>query len=180
MYKHCITEESVLRQRQLEHCLLDLMQTVPYTQITITDICNLADISRKSFYRYFGSKEDCLHALIDHSIFDGASHCMPEYSESSQNAALFTRFFHYWNEKSPLLDALSKNNLSTCLAERMVRYVNQEEPDYYYYLGGNMSDSCEGVMFMISGLVGLIFHWHSTGFRKTPAQMAAALEKILQ
>ena len=51
MYKHCTTEESAQRQRQLEQCLLELMADTPYSAITIGQICQQAGISRKSFYR---------------------------------------------------------------------------------------------------------------------------------
>ena len=77
MYKYCATEESARRQRQLEQCLLELMLTENYPQITISQICDLAGISRKSFYRYFTSKEGCLYALLDHAVFDGASYYLP-------------------------------------------------------------------------------------------------------
>ena len=72
MYKHCATEESARRQRQLEGCLQELMLTENFAHITISHICDRAGISRKSFYRYFSSKEGCLYALLDHAIFDGA------------------------------------------------------------------------------------------------------------
>ena len=78
MYKHCTTEESAHRQRQLEQNLLELMAEQPYSGITINQICDLAGISRKSFYRYFGSKDGCLHALLDHTIMDGAAYFTPD------------------------------------------------------------------------------------------------------
>ena len=56
MYKHCATEESARRQRQLETCLQELMLTENYGQITISHICDRAGISRKSFYRYSAAK----------------------------------------------------------------------------------------------------------------------------
>ena len=49
MYKHCSTEESALRQRQFENCLLELMHQTPYSQITIGDLCDRMQLSRKSF-----------------------------------------------------------------------------------------------------------------------------------
>ena len=180
MYKHCTTEESVLRQRQLERCLLDLMHTLPYAQITITNICDAAGISRKSFYRYFGSKDGCLYALIDHCIFDFTAQYLPGNSDAIHPEELFTGFFDYWKQMSPLLDALSKNNLSVCLAERMMIYADQEEPDFQYYLGNHTDDAYEQMLFMISGLVGLIIDWHRSGFQKSSGQMAAILAKILQ
>ena len=180
MYKHCTTEESVLRQRQLEGCLLQLMQTVPYPQITITHICDHAGISRTSFYRYFGSKDGCLCAMIDHCIMDGASYYLPEHNERANTIDLYQRFFTYWKDSARLLDALSRNNLSLLLVERMMVNVLEEEKDFHYYLGGSADDSYEQILFMVSGLMGLVINWHHTGFQKSASQMSAIMEKVIQ
>ena len=134
MYKDCITEESARRQRQLELCLQDLMLTTEYSQITISDISDRAGISRKSFYRYFYSKEGCLCALLDHAIFDGASYYLPNHSDNQSPPFIYERFFRYWKDKQNLLDALYRNSMSTRLVEQMVRYVMQEEQDFKVFL----------------------------------------------
>lgn len=180
MYKHCTTEESVLRQRQLEGCLLELMQTIPYSHITIGHICQRADISRKSFYRYFGSKDGCLYALVDHCIMDGASRYMPEHNEPSRSHLFYEQFFSYWKDMAPLLDVLAKNNLRMLIVERMMYYVDQEERDLHYYLGGSTTDCYEQILFMISGIMGLVLSWHHSGFQKSVSQMADILEKVLR
>lgn len=178
MYKHCTTEESALRQRQFEKCLLTLMNTVPYSSITIAQICQQLDVSRKSFYRYFGSKDGCLCALLDHCIIDGASYYLPEHYKQEQSHVLYERFFEYWKQMAPILDVLSRNNLSLLLVERMMHYVNQEEQDFHYYLGS--SDSYEQMLFMVSGIMGLVLNWHQRGFNKTSSQMASILGKVIR
>lgn len=180
MYKHCTTEESVQRQRQLERCLMNLMQTTPYSHITIGHICDLGGISRKSFYRYFGSKDDCLCAMIDHCIIDGASYYLPEHNEQTNTIDVCLRFFSYWKEMASLMDALAKNNLSLMLVERMMVNVVQEEKDFHYYLGGHTDDSYEQILFMVSGLMGLVINWHHTGFQKSASQMATIMERVIQ
>lgn len=177
MYKHCITEESVHRQRQLEGCLLEMMQDTPYNQITIGHLCDTAGISRKSFYRYFGSKEGCLCALIDHCIIDEGSLSLPAPGAQIASAQ-YEPFFTYWKQMGPLLHALVRNDLAALLVERMVYHVDQEEWDFRHYLGSG-HDTSEQVLFMVSGLVGLILYWHSTGFQKSPAQMADILNQII-
>lgn len=180
MYKHCTTEESVLRQRQLEHCLQDLMQSVPYSHITISHICDKAGISRKSFYRYFSSKDGCLCALMDHCIIEGASTYLPDHGQSINTRVIYERFFSYWLQMQPLLDALAKNNLSLHLVERMMEYLDKEERDFHHYLGGNKNDSYEQMLFMVSGIMGLVLSWHHTGYRKSVSQMASIMEKVIQ
>ncbi len=180
MYKHCTTEESVHRQRQLEHCLMDTMLTTPYSQITICQICQQAGISRKSFYRYFGSKEGCLCALLDHCIIEGASYYLPEHGEAVNSRILFERFFGYWKQQKPLLDALARNNLSLNLVERMMAYLEEEEQTFLQYMGGRANDSYEQMLFVVSGIMGLVLNWHSSGYQKSATQMASILEKVIQ
>ena len=65
MYKQCNSEVTARRQRNLENCLLELMQTIAYEKIAVGDICAAANVPRGMFYRYFDSKKDALDALID-------------------------------------------------------------------------------------------------------------------
>lgn len=70
MYKLCQSEKSYQRQRELELGLLQLMLKQDYADITVSQLCEYMDIPRKSFYRYFASKDGVLYALIDHTIVD--------------------------------------------------------------------------------------------------------------
>ena len=82
MYKLCKTEQSAKRQREIEGKLLALMWQKHFDDISITELCEFVGMPRKSFYRYFDSKEDALEALIDHTLGEytgfnraGASAC---------------------------------------------------------------------------------------------------------
>ena len=179
MYKYCATEESARRQRQLETCLQELMLTDNDAQITISHICDRAGISRKSFYRYFSSKDGCLYALLDHAIFDGASFYLPEPAGVQSTRLAYEHFFCYWNENAQLLDALDKNNLSLLLAERMIAYTVREEQEFRYLFRTQRDESSERSIFYISGIVGLILTWYRSGFSKSPTQMAAILSDMI-
>ena len=179
MYKHCSTEESALRQRQFENCLLELMQQTPYSQITISDICDRMKLSRKSFYRYFGSKEGCLYALIDHSIMEFSSLYLPDGAIAQRD--LYEHYFRYWKGLSPLLTALCQNQLATCLFERTMLCMDQEEHELRSLLQSrSRDDSYEQTLFIVCGITGILLNWHNSGYRKTPAQMAATLDRLMQ
>ena len=179
MYKHCATEESARRQRQLEQCLMELMLTESYAQITISHICDRAGISRKSFYRYFSNKEGCLYALLDHAIFDGAAYYLPASPVSHSVHLVYERFFSYWEKKAPLLDALDKNTLGQLLAERMLVYIVQEEHEFRYLFRELADESSERSTFYICGIMGLVLSWHKTGFSKSVSQMASILSDMI-
>lgn len=178
MYKHCNTEESAHRQRQLEQCLLELMADHAYSNITIGQICDLADISRKSFYRYFDSKDGCLHALLDHVIMDGSTYYMAPEDESIRSFCV--RIFEYWHRQTPLLDALEKNGESLQLLQRMIRYILEEEPQYARYMGISDCAVMEHIVYNVSGTMGLVLTWHHSGYPKTAEQMGELLYQLTQ
>lgn len=44
----------------LVDALLTLMETKPYSKITVKDICHKADLSRQTFYNCFDAKDDII------------------------------------------------------------------------------------------------------------------------
>ena len=48
----------------LVNALLSLMETSPYSKITVKDICQKADLSRQTFYNFFETKDDIIRFCI--------------------------------------------------------------------------------------------------------------------
>ena len=164
----------------MEQCLLDLMADIPYAHITIGQICEQAGVSRKSFYRYFDSKDGCLHALLDHIIIDGAAYYIPGADAQEFDASFCVRIFEYWQQQTPLLDALEKNSQSLQILQRLVRYILTEEAGYAHYMGIARSNAMEHVVFTVSGVMGLVLTWHHEGYPKTAAQMGELLYQMMK
>ena len=179
MYKYCATEESVRRQRQLEQCLLKLMLSENYQHITISQICDLAGISRKSFYRYFTGKEGCLFALLDHAVFDGASYYLPDHRHISSTLPIYQRFFQYWKEQDLLLVALSRNSMNLLLVDRMINYIFQEEDEFRIFFRDTLNEAHERSLFYIGGIMTLVLDWQQSGYRKSVIQMAQILSDLI-
>ena len=180
MYKHCTTEESAHRQRHLEQCLLRLMAETPYNGITIGMICQKAELSRKSFYRYFDSKDSCLHALLDHTIMDGSTYYVSDTRAPQKNLAMCIRIFEYWQSQALLLTALEKNGMSLQLLQRMIRYILEEEPEYAAHMGISRDILMEHIVYTVGGMMGLVITWHHEGYRKSTEQMGAILYRLMQ
>lgn len=180
MYKQCNTKEGARRQRQIEQCLLELMLTMPFHQITISHICQKAELSRKSFYRYFSSKEGCLHGLIDHCILEAsATHLL--YADIYNNHRPdFDHYFAYWQENRQILDALCMNNLTNTLFERALLIATNEDFEFRNLINARgREDIFEQALFIVCGTTGLILNWHESGYQKSAAQMAATLNRLL-
>lgn len=177
MYKICHTEESSRRQRELETGLLEAMQKQPYEKITLTDLCRQLKIPRKSFYRYFPTKEDCLLALIDHTLSDCNDIALRGWDGGTAlDEQVQLRFFSYWMEHCDFLNAIQENNFQHLLLDRTTAIVDRmkenQESDTF---------AREQIEYFIAhGLMATVLRWHLFGFSSTPEEMAETFGKLLR
>ena len=181
MYKLCKTEQSAQRQRQLEIGLLTAMRTKRYEEITISDLCEQMGIPRKSFYRYFSSKDGALHALIDHTLMDFEQYTALPSASALGNAPQDLRlFFEFWQQHRQLLEALDRSGLSGVLVQRAISQAQSEHvlPRYQTTREERLIQS-HAITFCICGLMSMVTRWHRSGYAGTPAEMAQIAATLL-
>ena len=179
MYKICQTEQSIRRQRELEQGLLRLMGKRNYEDLTVKDLCDEMALPRKSFYRYFSSKDGVLYALIDHTLAD--YFMMPTVGNKSRGTAIgdLDLYFLFWYEKRELLDALHRSGLSGILAERATNFALQEGHMPRQFKKMRPDIQTLAMAFSITGLMAMILQWHRSGFRVSPDEMTKLATEIL-
>ena len=181
VYKRCTTEKAALQQRKIEECILAVMRDKSFHDITVSSLCEQTGLSRKTFYRLYESKQDVLCALIDRTIRDFIHFRLPPEAVLRGVSEELQAFFSYWQKQHPLLDALSKNGMSTMLFERTIRHTMEEDTDILRQLGADPDHPLEkeSLIFYLSGMLTLVVSWHHEGYRKTPQEMAVITEKLL-
>lgn len=179
MYKICQTEQSIRRQRELEQGLLRLMLRRNYEDLTVKDLCDEMALPRKSFYRYFSSKEGVLYALIDHTLAD--FFMMPTVGNKSRGTALgdLDLYFLFWHEKRELLDALHRSGLSGILVERATNFALQEGHLPRQFKDMRPDIQSLAMAFSVTGLMAMILQWHRDGFRISSDEMTKLATEIL-
>lgn len=177
MYKICRTEQSYTRQRKLENGLLQLMLKRQYEDISVSDLCTHCQIPRKSFYRYFSSKDGALYALLDHTMMDFQLN--DPQSVSSVAAAELDRYFLFWYQHKELLDALFRSGLSGILVERATNFAMKERMMPRYMLSWSANYQGIALSFAICGLMSMVIQWHHQNFLQTPEEMTKIATQIL-
>lgn len=179
MYKYCKTEQSFQRQKELEQGLLQMMEHRRFEEISVSDLCSRLDIPRKSFYRYFTSKDGALHALLDHTILDFYTVGSIEGLRGGTPIGDLERFFQFWKAHKKLLDAVIYSNLGGILVERAVSLAKQEElmPGYVRNWENEMQDVA--MSFVVCGLMSMVLQWHKEGYRIPTEQMAKTAVAML-
>lgn len=181
MYKLCKTEESALRQRQMEQGLLDMMKTVRYEDITVSDLCQRMQVPRKSFYRYFSGKDGALHGLIDHTMMEYESFSHAQQKGKKRNLQLeLETFFQFWVAHRPFLDALQRSGLSGTMIERAITYSVSEGVFPVRFLPDEeMQIRRHVVMFAVCGLLTMMIQWHKRDYQESVSEMASIAKRLL-
>ena len=179
MYKFCKTEQSFRRQRELEKGLLEMMERQSFEEISVSDLCDRLGIPRKSFYRYFSSKEGALYALLDHTLMEFYDTGSIEGLRGGTPAGDLERFFAFWKSHKNLIDAVQRSNLEGMLVERAVTLAKREElmPGYVRVWEDTLKDVAMG--FVVCGLMSMVFQWHKEGYRLSAELVAEAAVRML-
>ena len=174
MAKQSQTEFACKRQALLENSLLKLLDSKRFSEITVKDICQEADIPRRTFYHYFECREDVLDSLVDNLMMD----CYTEvqfdvFSGVEVMEESFVRMFCFWQgENRRKLDALIRNHLEARLLSHASKWIETEQIGFFRddVLDPKLAEI--GMMVGISDFFSLLFYWSRNHYQETPEQMA--------
>ena len=180
MYKLCNTEQSAKRQREIEFAFFELLKKKNYDDITITELCKVCEMPRKTFYRYFDSKEDTLYALIEHTMMDFEGFKTRTTEKNRTLKKEFEKYYLFWYENKELLDVLKKNNLLNRLFEIAINFPINDIINISKFLSDDAALIKKEIFkFSVCGLTMMVLEWYNDGFRKSVSEMADLSARIL-
>ena len=78
---YCGTNKTALQsQRQIADAMMALLREKPYSQVTISELCKAAGISRQTFYTLFTSRENVMVFTLRARYCDGPEISVPTHT----------------------------------------------------------------------------------------------------
>lgn len=155
--------------KYITDALLSLMQKKNYQDISITQLCEKAGVTRMSFYRNFESKEDVLKKWVA-SVTDAfLSTSGISYKNDSETDYFIKLFTHMERHKAVCL-ALYKAGLIYIVKEQFDRVflaVHRDEYDEYKSF------------FLAGGIYNVFQLWLIHGCMESPSEIANRMNGIL-
>ncbi len=151
-------ESQKLSRECLENALFRLMGEKDYEKISISEIVELAGVSRNALYRNYGTKEALLDSLTQ-SIFRKLEESMPAYEDA--DAASFEGFFRKVAQHADSFRILL-----------IVRYP----------LAGRLREDTEPnyrKTAWLGAFSNIVLHWFQQGMKETPARMGMLCGHLL-
>ena len=180
MYKLCKTEESSKRQIEIESVLLELMLKKHYDEITVSEICERANMPRKAFYRYFDGKEGIKQALLHHTLTDFNEYHLAHSGMDYKIYEEFELLFNFWKSRKVLLEAFDKSNLLGLLVESATSFSMNEFNGVEKYLSDSApEEKVIAFQFVICGIMTMTINWYRTGFAESVPNLARTTAKLI-
>lgn len=147
---------SALRSKKIiTETLLRLMEQYPYEEITVKHILLEADVSRKTFYRNFLSKDDVLNSYIDTILIDYLSTLRE--SEQYSFLKMLDVIFYFCEANRKTLFLLRDNELLYLLLMKLNKLILSEHEKIARYDSELLSEYI--VSFNIGGIWNIIVRW---------------------
>lgn len=161
------TNPSALRSKEkITKAFLKLIKQYSYSEIITKQIILEADVSRKTFYRNFKSKEDILLSLINITIDAYLSELLG-YAQLTTDV-FFETILKYCYDNRDFFIFLSKNNLL-----HLVQYALNEKITYVHYsthikesaIFENVQNDDYIIRFNVGGILNVVDLWIINGMK---------------
>ena len=175
------TELSASRQRKIEECLLQNMQTQNYDRISVADMCRQMGVSRRLYYTYFPDKESCLISLIDRILHESMEAVPITWNKTDSIRDSIVAYLLFWQEHKQFLDVIVKHRLKGLLIERSYIYFLNDGSFVLSFLNIPDVKSDNTVLWLYAAArFAVIFQWHEHNFSQSVEEMALKYERLLR
>lgn len=165
-------------KKNISLALYALLLRMPYEEISVSDICRKADISRVSFYHYYDKKDDILIQFSDErfaEFFDDFSKL-----DSMTFEDLIVEMFRFLKKNSRQLTILRYAKKENILLEQFYSYGRYI---FANTLTSNIlkdKDNPFLIPFLVGGLFQVIMRWLDEGMISTPEEIAKSVFEIVK
>lgn len=174
----CDMENLSKRNRQsielICNAMFKLLQKQNFNNISITELCEEAQLARKTFYRNFESKEDVIKKSIDYMFKELGKRI--DFDKSIDSGKITLEYFNFWYENREFLKIIFKNDLFNILNSQYDLYIKL----FRRLMCGEEEMNSEleyTIIFVSGGYWNVLQHWVRKDFQDDPRELAKMWEK---
>lgn len=168
-------------KKAIKDSFLELFEEKPLKKISVTEICNKADINRGTFYSHYSDPYD-LKACLEEEFLDSIKAKMKEYSNDGQEAVPTALALRILKEDKELCRVFTGPNGDF---EALVRIVGSQSSSYMQEMFRSVGTlapenaACLRLM-MASCITSIVKYWFDTDMELEPEFIAESIEKFFK
>lgn len=161
-------------RRLIREALLALLEGKPVEQVTVTELCEKADINRNTFYAHYAAPEEVLHELED-ELFGDLAGMLEEGDGTFFTSSILSHIAAHkgvyrvlWRSGS---QRLLKRQIGFAIAHGQSRWEDET--------GGDPSEVSQYLRFAAAGGLELVREWVEGGCQEPQDTLADRLDRFV-
>ena len=170
-------------KRQLREALTTLLLEKKFSDITVREISELADVNRGTFYTHYRDTTDLLHQL-ESSFLNRLREISATVKRQDWERATYAyleEVFTLCRDNADIYRALVCNGSDPDFEERFVITLRNQ------YLRSFLEHVCRTeeriqelyCVYIVDGMLAIVSLWLNTGMKETPEEMARLISKLI-
>ena len=169
-----------LSKTLLQNSLTQLLADKSIHKVSVREICDLAEINRTTFYKYYGSQYDLLKDMENKVLTQIDAYLSEDNAGAEFDVNVLVKITTYLQDNLELSRLLANNTVDTEFPEKlfslsMITQLLQQHLTDQYPKG----DIEYGYEFVVNGGFSVIKSWINKDVRESPEQISNTLVNII-
>lgn len=169
----------ILTHQLFKDALIEMLHTKHISEISITKLCEKANLNRSTFYAHYQTPLDILHELETDTLNEIKSylHIVDDSISSSDTEKLFYYILNFVKKHKDLFLVLFGENCPRTFTKQFLEYLQQIFPNPNIT---RMSDTERNYIYLYNtlGTISIIIRWLRNGTLEAEEDMAKLLSKL--
>ena len=157
-----------------------LIKEKPFSDISINEITEKADINRSTFYRYYSNKEEWLEDYVEKLLDQPAKLCKsvkyPFYRKDIIN--LVIKIFEHFNNHKKEIQIIKDPSCYGLFTRKLDEIIEDVVREKLNYPGITNINPFLKSSFIVSGTSGVVLWWITCGMNMNPEIIAENLANL--
>jgi AcrR family transcriptional regulator len=164
----------------IRQSLMEIMKEKSILGVTVKDICNLADISRSTFYDHYKDQYDLLKQIEDETLayFENMLNSYKDKQSKKDTYQMVEEMLTYIADNGNTIHVLLGEKGDIDFQKKLLYYFIMHNQITKYF-SEKLSEEARPYysVFLVHGAIGLIQHWLKDGMALPIPQLAKMLMK---
>ena len=160
-----------MTRRLMKDALLELLEQTELSNISVTAVCETADVNRSTFYNYYTSPSELLRE-IEQEVLERIPVSPPilDHQGEEQLLRATTSFFDYVKENEKVFRILFGESVNYDFTSRLVELLCAQHIPSTESVNGPSSRFVQ--RYIANGTVGMLREWLASGFCLSSREIA--------
>ncbi|MBR4627894.1 MAG: TetR/AcrR family transcriptional regulator [Ruminococcus sp.] len=169
-----------LTKRLLRESLIKLLGKQTIYDITVSQLCEDAEINRSTFYKYYNNIRE-IYEEIEQEALEAGESCIAGVSAQDRDSVILrvAELLSHIRDNSELYTLLFENSADGEFPFKLIEGTVGRITDMHEFMPESMRGYAEYCsLFVVSGSLSIIRRWLSNGMNESPRELAELILNI--